>query len=139
MGVARRSRGSRCVGMDREATGRIPDLTLSRGITIRLSFAKDHCLLSEGKVKGQGQKQGEQWEGEGASFHPQHLGHRCTWSRLSQSASAGKGGGQTAPDPMHRNSASKSSPSVPTKPLAGYYSLVQQNKKKNKQSLSKMG
>lgn len=103
MGVARRSRGSRCVGMDLEATGRTLDLTLSRGVTIRLSFSKDHCLQSEERVKGQGQSKESSARERVHLFHPQHLSHMYAWSHLSPSATAGKGGGQRAPDPTHRS------------------------------------
>ena len=128
--MARRSKGSRCVGMDLEATGRILDVTLSRGVTIRLFFSKDHCLPVRKGSRVKDRSRESSLEGEGASSYPQQRSHIYAQSRLSRSTGASKGGGQRAPDPTHRSSASKSCPSMPTKPLEGYYSLVPQKKKK---------
>lgn len=91
-------------------TVRILDLTLSKGVTVWLSFSKEcHCLPSAKEATRSGtEKKETSSECQGSYFHPKHLGHPHAWSCcFSRYAGAGEGGGQKISNPMHRSSVSK--------------------------------
>lgn len=91
-------------------TVRILDLTLSKGVTVGLSFSKEcHCLSSAKEATRSGTERKETSSECQGSTSTQSTSATCTHGRVVflRMLVQGEGGGQRVSDPMHRSSVSK--------------------------------